>query len=62
MNNTEDYDNGKKVVPSYLLESQIVVKDNINDVLVDERLLDRRGDRRLARRHRQSTPAGAGEQ
>jgi putative multiple sugar transport system substrate-binding protein len=34
VNNTEDYDNGKKVVPSYLLESQIVVKDNINDVLV----------------------------
>ena len=35
VNNTEDYDNGKKVVPSYLLESQIVVKDNINEVLVD---------------------------
>ncbi|WP_183060220.1 multiple monosaccharide ABC transporter substrate-binding protein [Leifsonia sp. OV430] len=34
VNNTEDYDNGKKVVPSYLLESQIVVKDNINEVLV----------------------------
>ncbi|MFB2555390.1 multiple monosaccharide ABC transporter substrate-binding protein [Herbiconiux liangxiaofengii] len=33
-NNTEDYDNGVKVVPSYLLESQIVVKDNIEDVLV----------------------------
>ena len=26
---------GKKVVPSYLLESQIVVKDNIQEVLVD---------------------------
>jgi putative multiple sugar transport system substrate-binding protein len=35
VNNTEDYDNGKKVVPSYLLESQIVVKDNINEILVD---------------------------
>ncbi|MFH8251952.1 multiple monosaccharide ABC transporter substrate-binding protein [Microbacterium sp. B2969] len=35
VNNTKDYDNGKKVVPSYLLESQIVVKDNINEVLVD---------------------------
>jgi len=34
-NNTTDYDNGVKVVPSYLLESQIVVKDNITDVLVD---------------------------
>jgi putative multiple sugar transport system substrate-binding protein len=34
-NNTEDYDNGVKVVPSFLLESQIVVKDNITDVLVD---------------------------
>ncbi len=33
-NNTTDYDNGVKVVPSYLLESQIVVKDNIEDVLV----------------------------
>jgi putative multiple sugar transport system substrate-binding protein len=35
VNNTTDYDNGKKVVPSYLLESQIVVKDNIQEVLVD---------------------------
>jgi putative multiple sugar transport system substrate-binding protein len=34
VNNTTDYDNGVKVVPSYLLESQIVVKDNIEDVLV----------------------------
>ena len=33
-NNTEDYDNGVKVVPSFLLESQIVVKDNIEDTLV----------------------------
>jgi putative multiple sugar transport system substrate-binding protein len=35
VNNTEDYDNGVKTVPSYLLESQIVVKDNITEVLVD---------------------------
>jgi len=35
VNNTSDYDNGVKVVPSYLLESQIVVKDNIQEVLVD---------------------------
>ncbi|MCC4906720.1 sugar-binding protein [Microbacterium sp. cx-59] len=35
VNNTTDYDNGVKVVPSYLLESQIVVKDNIKETLVD---------------------------
>ncbi len=35
VNNTKDYNNGVKVVPSYLLESQIVVKDNITKVLVD---------------------------
>lgn len=35
VNNTEDYDNGVKVVPSFLLESQIVVADNIQEVLVD---------------------------
>nr|WP_290428392.1 multiple monosaccharide ABC transporter substrate-binding protein [Agromyces larvae] len=35
VNNTTDYDNGVKIVPSYLLESQIVVKDNITEVLVD---------------------------
>jgi putative multiple sugar transport system substrate-binding protein len=35
VNNTEDYDNGVKVVPSYLLESSIVVKDNITEELVD---------------------------
>ncbi|WP_137844763.1 multiple monosaccharide ABC transporter substrate-binding protein [Microbacterium sp. 2FI] len=35
VNNTTDYDNGVKVVPSYLLESQIVVKENIQAVLVD---------------------------
>ncbi|MFG6474954.1 multiple monosaccharide ABC transporter substrate-binding protein [Microbacterium sp. P06] len=34
-NNTTDYDNGVKVVPSFLLDPVIVVKDNINEVLVD---------------------------
>jgi len=34
VNNTEDYDNGVKVVPSYLLEPVIVVEDNIQEVLV----------------------------
>ncbi|MCS3493792.1 putative multiple sugar transport system substrate-binding protein [Arthrobacter sp. JUb119] len=34
-NDTETYDNGKKVVPSYLLDSDIVVKDNITSLLVD---------------------------
>lgn len=34
-NDTESYDNGVKVVPSFLLESDIVVKDNIQSLLVD---------------------------
>ena len=34
-NDTETYDNGVKVVPSYLLESQIVTDENIQEVLVD---------------------------
>ncbi|MGO3857360.1 MAG: multiple monosaccharide ABC transporter substrate-binding protein [Glutamicibacter arilaitensis] len=34
-NDTETYDNGKKVVPSYLLDSDIIVKDNITSLLVD---------------------------
>ncbi|MDQ0642242.1 multiple monosaccharide ABC transporter substrate-binding protein [Microbacterium murale] len=34
-NDTETYDNGVKVVPSYLLESDIVVADNITPLLVD---------------------------
>ncbi len=34
-NNTTDYDNGNKVVPSYLLESTVVTKDNIKTVLID---------------------------
>ncbi|HEX5331818.1 MAG TPA: multiple monosaccharide ABC transporter substrate-binding protein [Cellulomonas sp.] len=32
---TKTYDNGVKVVPSYLLDSQIIVKDNYKKVLVD---------------------------
>jgi putative multiple sugar transport system substrate-binding protein len=35
VNNSEDYDNGVKVVPSYLLDSAIVVKDNIPALLID---------------------------
>ena len=35
VNDEETYDNGVKVVPSYLLESQIVTKDNYQEVLVD---------------------------
>jgi putative multiple sugar transport system substrate-binding protein len=35
VNNTKDYDNGKKVVPSYLLEPVVVYKDNYKALLVD---------------------------
>jgi putative multiple sugar transport system substrate-binding protein len=35
INNDTDYDNGVKVVPSYLLQPVIVVKDNITQELVD---------------------------
>jgi len=34
-NNTKDYDNGNKVVPSMLLESVIIYKDNVKKELVD---------------------------
>ncbi|WP_125131541.1 multiple monosaccharide ABC transporter substrate-binding protein [Microbacterium sp. 10M-3C3] len=34
-NNTTDYDNGVKVVPSYLLAPVPVVKDNVQETLVD---------------------------
>ncbi len=34
-NDTETYDNGVKVVPSFLLESDIVVADNIASLLID---------------------------
>jgi putative multiple sugar transport system substrate-binding protein len=35
INNDTDYDNGVKVVPSFLLDPVIVVQDNITEVLVD---------------------------
>lgn len=35
VNDTETYDNGEKVVPSYLHETQIVTKDNLIEVVVD---------------------------
>jgi len=35
VNNTTDYDNGTKVVPSFLLQPVIVYKDNYQKVLVD---------------------------
>lgn len=34
-NNTEDYDNGEKVVPSYLLDVDMVLQDNYEEILVD---------------------------
>ena len=34
-NDTETYDNGVKVVPSYLLDSVIVYKDNVQADLID---------------------------
>ncbi|WP_062465232.1 multiple monosaccharide ABC transporter substrate-binding protein [Demequina soli] len=34
-NDTTSYDNGVKVVPSFLLESDIVYKDNIQSLLID---------------------------
>ena len=34
-NDTESYDNGVKIVPSFLLESDIVYTDNITELLVD---------------------------
>ena len=35
VNDTETYDNGKKVVPSYLLDPVVVTKDDVTKVLVD---------------------------
>ncbi|MGC5076837.1 multiple monosaccharide ABC transporter substrate-binding protein [Agrococcus sp. DT81.2] len=35
VNDTESYDNGEKIVPSYLLESTIVTIDNYEEVLID---------------------------
>ena len=41
VNDTKSYDNGIKVVPSYLLEPVTVDKSNIEQVLLDARLLHR---------------------
>ncbi len=35
VNDTKTYDNGKKVVPSYLLPPQVVTKDTVKSALVD---------------------------
>ena len=35
VNDTESYDNGIKVVPTYILEPQVVVKEDVQPVLVD---------------------------
>ncbi|WP_433254561.1 multiple monosaccharide ABC transporter substrate-binding protein [Streptosporangium sp. CA-135522] len=35
VNNTKDYDNGNKVVPSYLLDPIVVYKDNYKKILID---------------------------
>ncbi len=35
VNNTTDYDNGKKIVPSFLLDPQVVTKDNVQSALID---------------------------
>jgi putative multiple sugar transport system substrate-binding protein len=35
VNNTTDYNNGNKVVPSYLLQPVVVYKDNYQKILVD---------------------------
>jgi len=35
VNDTKTYDNGKKVVPSYLLDPVSVTKDNVQQALVD---------------------------
>jgi putative multiple sugar transport system substrate-binding protein len=34
VNNTTDYNNGNKVVPSYLLDPVVVDKDNYKDVII----------------------------
>jgi len=35
VNNTTDYNNGNKNVPSYLLDPQVVTKDTVQSILVD---------------------------
>ncbi|GAA1851470.1 multiple monosaccharide ABC transporter substrate-binding protein [Myceligenerans crystallogenes] len=40
VNDTESYDNGVKVVPSYLLQPQVVTKDDVEEVLVGSGFYD----------------------
>lgn len=35
VNDTESYDNGMKVVPSFLLDPVVITKDNVKEQLVD---------------------------
>lgn len=39
VNDTETYDNGEKVVPSYLLQPEVVVKDDVQTKLIDSGFL-----------------------
>jgi len=39
VNDTESYDNGVKVVPAYLLEPQIVTKENAAEAYADDKAL-----------------------
>ncbi|WP_420807795.1 multiple monosaccharide ABC transporter substrate-binding protein [Antribacter gilvus] len=40
VNDTETYDNGEKVVPSFLLEPQVVTKDDVESALVESGFFD----------------------
>ena len=39
VNDTETYDNGEKVVPSFLLTPEVVVKDDVQTKLIDSGFL-----------------------
>lgn len=39
VNDTESYDNGVKIVPSYLLDPEVVVKDTVQEKLIDSGFL-----------------------
>ena len=39
VNDTETYDNGEKVVPSFLLQPEVVVKDDVQTKLIDSGFL-----------------------
>ena len=47
VNDEKTYDNGNKVVPTFLIPPVVVTKDNIQDTLVDVRLLHRGRPRSL---------------